>query len=299
MRNRYRQSLLHLTIALLTLPILLPATVSAQDGSRAAVIDALVQDRVDAGEFSGVVLVADESGVLLEKAYGPAVREWNLPNRVDTRFRIGSLTKQFTAALILSFVQEGRLSLDDPLTQALPWYRADTGGRMTIRHLLNHTSGLDRSGVVEMITKAPTVRIPLREEVELYCSGDLVTEPGAEFAYNNGGYLILAALVEELSGQSYAEALAERILEPCGMKDTGMYDPRVPVERLAAGYDVTEEGWRRPSFIDGTLASGAGGAWSTASDLYRWDQALYAGTVLGPEIQEAMSTPGPGPYGFG
>lgn len=299
MRNRSIPAAICALLALFFMTPLHSRSARAQDDPRAAALSDLVQARADAGEFSGVALVADAGGVILERAYGPAVREWDVPNRADTRFRIGSLTKQFTAALVLSFVQEGRLDLDAPLTASLPWYRSDTGTRMTVRHLLNHTSGLDRSGVVEMITGAPTVRIPLREEIELYCSGDLVTEPGAEFSYNNGGYLILAALVEEMAGLPYAEVLAERILQPCGMQDTGMYDPRVPVERMAEGYDRKEEGWRRPSFIDGTLASGAGGAWSTAADLYRWDQALYTDTVLDAETRQAMFTPGPGPYGFG
>lgn len=274
---------------------------AAAEGAPAApdAIDALVSARVEAGEFSGAVLVADSGGVLFRKAYGPAVREWEIPNTPETRFRVGSLTKPMTATAVLRLVEQGRLSLDDTLVEVLPWYRSDTGARVTIGQLLRHTSGIDRSGVKRMFAEAPTARITLREEIEAYCSGDLEWEPGTEFGYNNAGYLILSAVIEEITGMPYAEALAELLLEPAGMADTGICGHRVIVPRMARGYEREDGVVVHPDYIEADLASGAGGAYSTVDDLYRWDRALYTDRLLQQSARDLMFTPGVGPYGCG
>ena len=131
----------------------LSSAATAPPGAAAA-IDELMSEYAAVDAFSGAILVADENGVVVQKAYGLAVREWDIANTVDTRFRIGSLSKQFTAALILRLAQQGQLDLDATLTSVLPWYRADTGSKVTVRHLLHHTSGIDRSGVMRMITES-------------------------------------------------------------------------------------------------------------------------------------------------
>ena len=157
----------------------------------------------------------------------------------------------------------------------LPWYREDTGSRVTIEHLLNHSSGIDRAGVGRMIEAEGYRPLPLKDEVLAFCSGDLEWEPGAQFAYNNAGYLILGAVVEEITGLSYAEAFTKLILEPVGMESTGMDHSGLVLPRRAAGYDRTPEGMRKGQFVEPALAASAGGAYSTVGDLYLWDRALY------------------------
>jgi len=262
-------------------------------------IDSLMDEYARIGEFSGTMVVADREGVIIEKAYGLANREWDIPNSMDTRFRIGSLTKQFTAALVMHLVDDGRLDLDAKLSDVLDWYRKDTGEQVTIRQLLNHTSGIDRSGVPRMIEECGRTGAPLKEAVIEYCSGDLEWAPGTQFAYNNGGYLILGAVVEEVYGAPYADVLRDIITGPVGLSDTGMDDSRRVMAKRADGYDRGPEGLMKPEYVEATLAGPAGGAYSTADDLYRWDRSLYTDAVLSDEAREQMFAPGVGPYGFG
>lgn len=262
-------------------------------------IESLMDEYARLGAFSGAMLVADRDGIILEKAYGLANREWDIPNAVDTRFRVGSLSKQFTAALVMRLVDEGRLDLDARLADVLAWYRKDTGEEVTIRQLLNHTSGIDRSGVMKLIGEHGRTGMPLREEVTTYCSGDLEWEPGTRFGYNNGAYLILGAVIEEVYGAPYADVLREVVLDPVEMADTGMDDSRRILARRADGYDRSADGLRKPEFVEATLAGCAGGVYSTVGDLYRWDRALSTDQVLSAAAREQMFTPGMGRYGFG
>ncbi len=262
-------------------------------------VESLVNEYANLGEFSGVMLVADTDGVIIEKAYGLANREWGIPNAMDTRFRIGSLSKQFAATLIMRLVDTGRLDLDAKLSDVLEWYRKDTGEKVTIRQLLDHTSGIDRGGVMVMIQEEGRTGMPLKDAVAAYCSGDLEWEPGSQFAYNNGAYLVLGAVVEELYGAPYADVLRDVITDPIGLDDTGMDDSRRIMLRRADGYDRGAEGLSKAEFVEATLASSAGGAYSTAGDLYRWDRSLYTDAVLSDDAREQMFTAGLGPYGFG
>ena len=262
-------------------------------------IDSLMDEYTRIDEFSGTMVVADREGVIIEKAYGLANREWDIPNALDTRFRIGSLSKQFTAALVMHLVDESRLDLDARLSDVLDWYRKDTGEQVTIRQLLNHTSGIDRSGVPQMINEEGRTGMPLKDAVMTYCSGDLESEPGALFAYNNAGYIVLSAVVEEVFGAPYEDILRDIITGPVGLADTGMDDSRRIMERRADGYDRGADGLRKPEYVAATLASGAGGLYSTVGDLYLWDRSLYTDAVLSEEAREQMFTPSVGPYGFG
>ncbi|MBN1825503.1 MAG: class A beta-lactamase-related serine hydrolase [Candidatus Eisenbacteria bacterium] len=282
--------------------VLSAATASAGDpvrDDRAARIDGWLSAHAGMDAFHGVALIADDEGVLLERGYGFANREWEIPNAPDARYRIGSVTKQFTAALVMRLVGEGRLSLDAHLSDLLPWYRADTGARVTLRQLLNHTSGIDRSGVPRLIAERACSPMPLREEVETYCSGDLEWEPGERFGYNNAAYLILGAVIEEVAGRPYEQVLAELILEPAGLLHTGMDHPEVILPMRAEGYERSTDGIRKAPFVHATLAASAGGLRSTVRDLYRWDRSLYTDIVLSDEAREEMFTPGLGNYGFG
>jgi CubicO group peptidase (beta-lactamase class C family) len=279
--------------------LLLPsATAVAED--KAAAIDSLLKRHHDVGAFNGAALVAENGKVIFKKGFGLADFEWKVPNAPDTKFRLGSITKQFTAVLILQLVEEGKLSLDTTLAKALPYYRPDTGARVTVHQLLSHTSG------IPSYTSLPTFfrdvsRDPyeVKDFVIKYCSGDLEFEPGTTFRYDNSGYFLLGAILEQLTGKTYAEVLKERVLDPVGLRATG-YDVGGPLlEKRARAYERSLLGVRNAPYLDMSLPYAAGALYSTVEDLYVWDQALYGETVLPKAAKERMFKPNLGKYAYG
>jgi CubicO group peptidase (beta-lactamase class C family) len=277
---------------------LLAGSLAADD--KAAAIGALLKRYHDVGAFNGSALVAENGTVIFKQGFGLADFEWNLPNTTDTKFRLGSITKQFTATLVLQLVEEGKLSLDTTLATALPYYRQDTGARITVHHLLAHTSGIPsytgRPNFFKDVSRDP---YEVRDFVLEHCSGDLEFDPGARFRYNNSGYFLLGAIVEQLTGRSYAEALKQRILDPLGLRSTG-YDLAGPLlEKRARAYERSLLGVRNAPYLDMSLPFAAGAMYSTVEDLYLWDQALYGERVLPKAAREKMFTPNLEKYGYG
>ncbi len=263
-------------------------------------IDALVQRYVDLEQFNGSVLVVRGDDVLLKKGYGMANFEWQIPNTPDTRFRLGSITKQFTSMLVMQLVEERKLALDDTLASVLPWYRQDTGERVTVHQLLNHTSGIPSyTGLPGFFRDHSRERMSLKSLVTTYCSNDLEFEPGSAYRYNNSGYVILGAVIEEVTGKPYETVLRERILDPLGMTASGYDHAETIIPKRAAGYARGLDGLRNASFIDMSIPGGAGALYSTVEDLYRWDRALYGSDLLSEEGKERMFTPGLSNYAYG
>ncbi len=254
-----------------------------------------------AGQFNGSVLVADQGKIIFEKGYGWANMEWRIPNTPTTKFRLGSITKQFTSMLVMQLVAEGKLSLDDKLSSLLPYYRKDTGGKVTLKHLLTHTSGIpsytDDSKLYPVMSKES---IPVKDFVLKYCSGDLQFEPGTNWRYDNSGYFLLGAILEQATGKPYEALLRERIFEPLGMNDTG-YDHLAPViPRRASGYRRIPTGtYDNAEYLDMSVPYAAGSLYSTVEDLYKWDQALYTEKLLPAKYKEIMWTPVMQNYAFG
>jgi CubicO group peptidase (beta-lactamase class C family) len=273
-------------------------TPAAQDKS--SLVDALLTSYHDAGLFNGAALVSDHGKVLLRKGYGFADFEWKIPNTPDTKFRIGSITKQFTSTVVLQLVEEGKLSLDSTLSSILPYYRTDTGSKITIHHLLSHTSGIPSyTGLPNFFRDVSRDPYGVREFVEKYCSGNLEFEPGSRFLYNNSGYFLLGAIIEAVSKKPYAQVVRERVFEPLGMAGSG-YDLSGPIlERRARGYESGPTGVRNADYLDMGLPYSAGSLYSTVEDLYIWDQALYGETILPTKAKERMFTPGLGNYAYG
>src|SRR5262245_6010263 len=270
----------------------------AQD--KAAMVDALLTSYHDAGLFNGTALVSDGGKVMFKKGYGFADFEWKIANTPDTKFRIGSITKQFTATVIMQLVEEKKLSLDATLGSVLPYYRADTGARVTVQHLLTHTSGIPSyTGLPNFFRDVSRNPYGVREFVEKYCSGDLEFEPGSRFLYDNSGYFLLGAIIETVTNKPYAEVLRERVFGPLGMAGSG-YDLSAPIlEKRARGYESGPTGVRNADYLDMGLPYAAGSLYSTVEDLYIWDQALYGEKVLPSKAKERMFTPSLGNYGFG
>ncbi|HEX8251347.1 MAG TPA: serine hydrolase [Pyrinomonadaceae bacterium] len=256
-------------------------------------IDALLKQYYDYGQFNGSVLVADGGKVIYKKGFGMANMEWNIPNSADTKFRIASVTKQFTAALVLQLAQEGKIKLDGKITDYLPDYRKDTGGKVTIHQLLNHTSGIPDYRNVSSNPHSAA------DFVKKHVSGDLEFEPGTKYKYNNGGYSILGAIIERVTGKSYETVLTERILKPLGMTNSGYAHHSTLLEKHAGSYQKTPVGYVVAPYIDMAIPYAAGSMYSTVEDLYKWDHALYEDKILSAESRKLMFTPGHGNYGYG
>jgi len=272
----------------------------ATDGlaaDRGAAVDAYLRTLSRQGGFSGAALVARDGKVLLSKGYGPANREWDIPNTPRTRFRIGSITKQFTAAAILLLQERGKLSVSDPLGNYLEDC-PQTWRDVTIHHLLSHTSGIpDRALPLD----TPPAGFPptLDGMAARYVNTPLLFPAGENWAYSNAGYILLGYLIEKVSGQRYEQFLRENIFEPLKMKNTGYDDSRQPVPRRAAGYICTGITVINAPYTDTNIAHAAGALYSTVEDLYRWEQALFGGKLLSPASLQVMTTTIAGGYGYG
>ena len=263
-------------------------------------IDGLLKQYYDYGQFNGSVLVADKGKIIYEKSFGMANMEWAIPNQTDTKFRIGSVTKQFTAALVLQLVEEGKIKLDAKIIDYLPDYRKDTGGKVTIHQLLNHTSGIPSyTGLRNFFAEVSRNPYSVPDFVKKYASGDLEFEPGSKFSYNNSGYFLLGAIIEKVTGKSYETVLAERILKPLGMTNTGYDHHDTLIAKRANGYQKAPDGFVNAAYLDMSLPYAAGSLYSTVDDLYKWDQSLYEDKILSAESKRLMFTPGLSNYGYG
>ncbi len=276
------------------LVLLLPVVATAQPLPRG--IEAYLDDQARQG-FSGTVLVA-RHGVVFQRAYGLADREWGVPNTLDTRFKIGSLSKQFTAAAVLLLVQRGKLSLDDPLCRYVPdcpvaW------APIRIRQLLDHSSGIpDFVKLPGMRDRFP-LPMKLDDTVALLKAQPLEFTPGSEAHYGNSGFLISAWLIEKLSGHRYADFLATFLYGPLGMVDSGYAADAPILPRRAHGYTRQDGSYANAPFIDMSVPIGAGSQYSTVGDLYRWDRALYGPGLLSDASRAAMFARGLGDFGLG
>ncbi|MEO6334570.1 MAG: serine hydrolase [Pyrinomonadaceae bacterium] len=285
-------------LALFVIVLLASATAFAQPNVKT--IDMLVKQYYDYGQFNGSVLVADNGKIIYEKGFGMANMEWSIANQPDTKFRIGSVTKQFTAALILQLVQEGKIKLDGKITDYLTDYRNDTGDKVTIHQLLNHTSGIPSyTSNPEFFPKYSRDAYNVPDFVKKFASGDLEFEPGSKFSYNNSGYSLLGAIIEKVTGKSYETVLTEKILTPLGMTNTGYDHHATLLPKRASGYQKTPAGYVNAAYLDMTLPYSAGSIYSTVEDLYKWDQSLYEDKILSAESKKLMFTPGLSNYGYG
>ncbi len=251
--------------------------------------------RLTGFDFSGALFVMKDGKIVLNKAYGLANKEQNIPNTTDTVFDIGSLSKQFTAAAILRLSAEDKLNVNDSIQKYLPNVPSDKTG-ITIHQLLSHTSGLARQA------GGPT-EISRDQMIERIFKRPLSAEPGTQFAYSNAGYVLLAAIVEVASGEPFREYLKKKIFDPAGMLHTGFWGrlaPKVAPSLIARGYD---DFGREGSPLDWSGTSwrnlGEGGITSTTGDLYKWHLALSGNAILSREAKEKMWTPVLKGYGYG
>ncbi len=261
---------------------------------------ALVEEQAKASRFTGSVLVAKDGVPLLRESFGAANREWDIANTPDTKFRLGSLTKQFTAVAILQLAEAGKLSIDDPVSKLYADAPA-AWSKITIRHLLNHTSGIPSYTAIPGFFENGSSKKPLKPEeiVKLTQDKPLEFEPGAKFAYDNTGYILLGVVIEKASGQTYADYLNQHIFQPLGMKNTGYDVSGEILAKRASGYEPGKSGWRNANYLDMTLPYAAGSLYSTVDDLLIWNTALTNGKILNDASRKAAWTENLNHYGFG
>lgn len=224
--------------------------------------------------------------------------ELQVPNTTKTKFRLGSITKQFTATAIMMLAQQGKLAVDDPLGKHLdPTPGAWSG--VTLHHLLCHTSGIPN--FTSLPDYAQTIRLATTPAQIIARFKDMPLEftPGEKFAYSNSGYVVLGAVIEKASGKPYEQFLKEAIFEPLGMRDTGYDHHDQVLANRASGYDKRDGRLQNAAFIDMSLPFAAGGLYSTIEDLRRWDRALRSDSLLSAAAVAKMFTPVQDDYGYG
>lgn len=269
---------------------------------------AFVDDYARQHDFSGSVLIVEHGKPRLARQYGLANRAFAIRNDASTKYKIASITKAFTAILILQLHEQGRLDLDAPMRRYLPDYRGSGGDRVSVRQLLNHTSGLVNFDQVTDAAQAirsglPNYQLPhtARQLLDDYCSGDLAHAPGTKFDYNNCDYIALGQIVERVYGQTYEQVLQQRILDPLGLKDTGVLHQRDIVAGLADTYFRRDDSKALtpdlPVYPENWYAAGA--MYSTPGDLARFVDAWFGGRLIGDDALAAMLAPGLDDYGFG
>ncbi len=257
--------------------------------SKTTQLDDLLKKYTEYGQFNGSVLVADNGKIIYKKGFGMANMEWDIPNAPDTKHRLGSITKQFTAMLIMQLVAEGKLDLQATVSKYLPDYSKVNGDKITIHQLLNHTSGTPNYTSFPKFFKEMS-RNPHTptEMVETFADSTLNFTPGERFAYSNSGYILLGAIIEKVTGKSYETVLQQKIFDPLKMKDSGYDHHNVILKKRATGYEMKGSIPENSPYIDMSTPYAAGSLYSTVEDLYLWDQALYTEKLLPKKYMDMM-----------
>lgn len=251
--------------------------------------------------LSGTVLVAYHDEILLKKAYGYANLEHQVPNTLDTKFRIWSLTKSFTAMAILMLKEQKRLRLDDPISKYLTEQKKQKRLEgITIAHLLGHTSGLaNYTSMSEYNQTLNKLKLTKQEMVQLIVSEPPDFMPGTSFAYCNSGYYLLGMIIENISGMTYEAYITSNILHPLGMVNTGIYNNHTMIPGIASPYHSSWGEYIQGEYIDMSSIFAAGAMYSTIGDLYLWDQALYTDQLVSYATLDMAFHLSPLKYRFG
>jgi teichoic acid D-alanine hydrolase len=269
--------------------------VSAQPEYMPKKMAAIVQQFATKG-FSGSVLVADKGKIVFTQQAGLANRQYSIPVSTKSKFRICSITKTFTAALILQLMEEGKLKLSATIGQYYPEYQGEARDKVTIHHLLTYSSGIDNQDQNNEAMYA--LQMPVDTIIQKYCSGKLVTEPGKQMSYKNADYIILGKIIEKITGKPYNEVLSQRILQPLKMKESGYLSNKDIVPGLVTSYLADSTGHfynDDPFWIENFYSSAA--MYATAADLYKFDQALFTQQLLKKETVTLMTTSYPELWG--
>ncbi len=298
-------------IVFLLLAMLVSVRSLTQEGPGAAEnravgeIRSLATELIGQGSFSGALLIAKGEKILFAMAGGEANKAFNAPNNVDTKFNLGSMNKMFTATAVMRLVERGELALDDPVDRFIDasWLPAEITRKITIRHLLTHSSGLGSYFNPLYARSSRALFRKLSDYKPLIQNDRPAFEPGTRFQYSNTGMFLLGVVLETVTGEDYFEHIRRVISGPSGMEDTDCYEMDEPVPNLAIGYSPDPEGrygWRNNLYTHVIKGGPAGGGFSTVKDLHRFALALVSGKLVSKEILDLMWTDHLGAsYGFG
>jgi D-alanyl-D-alanine carboxypeptidase len=273
--------------------------------SLAAYLDGLGKE----DKFSGVVLIAKNGKPVFEKTYGLADKRNQTPNKIDTKFNLGSMNKMFTSVAIAQLAERGKLAFTDTVGKHLPDYpNKAVADKVTIHHLLTHTSGMGSYWNDKFDKNRSNIKT-VSDYVALFVDDPLSFEPGARFQYSNSGFIVLGAIIEKVSGQSYYDYVKEHIFKPAGMKNTDAYELSQPTPNMAMGYtrmgdNGPEPGPRKENAHTRPNRGGpAGGGYSTAEDLLKFHIALRDHKLLSAKYTDLITTgkveTGRGKYAYG
>ncbi len=251
--------------------------------------DALFDGLIKADAAGAAVLVAQNGKILFEKGYGLADMEHHAAVTTETKFRIGSITKQFTAAAILKLQEQGKLSVPDKLSKYIPDF--PRGDEVTLHHLLTHTSGIhsftSKPDFMRLVTNTTTIG----DLINSFKNDPYDFDPGTKWIYDNSGYVLLGYIVEKVSGETYESFMRKTFFQPLGMTNTGVYRSGLALAHEALGYGYKDGKFERAVNWDMSWAGGAGALYSTVEDLYRWNEGLFSGKVLDEASLKAAFTP--------
>lgn len=266
-------------------------------------IDDLLEKAYPPDGPGAVALLAKDGQTLYRRACGLANVELSVPLTPESVFQIASLTKPFTAQAILLLVEAGKIALTDSVTRYLPGYPGFAP--VTVEHLLTHTSGLVNYVELPEWWAGHRNDLTVAELVALFRDHPLVSTPGARWAYNNSGYVLLGAVIEAVTGQPYAQFITQRLLGPLGLRQSGFVNASQVLAGRVSGYQRVSEAVQNAEYLSLTQAYAAGALFSTGDDLARWGAALFSGQILQPETLERAWSPyrladgSLAPYGYG
>ncbi len=251
--------------------------------------DKMLLEQFKPGETGCAALVAKDGQVIYTRAFGLANLELNVPMQPDMVFRIGSITKQFTAIAILQLMEQGKLSLQDEITKFIPDYPTQAY-KITVEHLLTHTSGIKSYTNVPGYIKNVRTDMTPEELINSFKNLPMEFAPGTKWNYNNSGYVLLGYIIEKVTGKTYADYIQENFFTPLGMTSTCYGSDTRIIKNRAYGYQQGSEGIVNSDYCSMTQPYAAGSIMSTVGDLFKWHQALYEGKLVKKETLEKAVT---------
>ena len=254
-----------------------------------AEFDKLLSAQYKPGEPGCAALVAIKGQIIYKKAFGMANLELNVPMQPDMVFRIGSITKQFTAIAILQLMEQGKLSLQDEITRFIPDYPTQAH-KITIEHLLTHTSGIKSYTSVPDFDKYVKEDLKPGEAVDKFKNQPMEFAPGTKFNYNNSGFFLLGYIIEKITGKTYQEYIEENFFKPLGMTNSLYGSDSKIIKNRAYGYKPDGNGFANADYLSMLLPFSAGSIMSTVEDLYKWNRALISYKLVKKETLEKAFT---------
>jgi len=291
-----KKNLFYLTA--LAIFLTLTFSVKAQIQENITKLDEYLTSLTNQGRFMGAALVARDGQVIFSKGYGQANSEWDIPNGPHTKFRLGSITKQFTAASVMLLQERGKLNIQDPICKYFDKC-PDAWKDVTIHHLLSHTGGLPNFTSFPDYTRTMMIPTTMESLINRFKDKPLDFQPGEKMSYSNSGYVVLGFIVEKVSGESYESFVQKNIFDPLNMTDTGYDHHGTILKHRATGYSLINGKKANSLHIDMTIPHGAGALYSTIGDLYLWNEALFSDKLLSAKSREMMMNPVKNNYGYG